>query len=101
MGNRFRYYCSNCDYEVVISGGRDCGFDAFTETCLCEDCHELVDVFTGSRCRETPTDGSGKENDMNRCPQCESEQITAWPASNPCPKCGSEMKKGELVLLWD
>ncbi len=101
MGERFRYYCSFCDYEVVISGGPDCGFDAFTETCLCKDCHELVDVLTGYLCPETPTDGSGEENDMKLCPQCKSEKVIAWPKSHPCPKCGSKMKKGKWVLLWD
>ena len=36
-----------------------------------------------------------------RCRKCNSEDVKVWSSDYVCPKCGGEMKKGNLVKLWD
>lgn len=48
VGMRNLYHCRRCDYEAMVSNGRDRGFMAVTETRTCDNCNEVIDVLIGS-----------------------------------------------------
>lgn len=47
MGETFEFKCPYCGYRAEVSGGEDCDMIAVTETMICENCRELVDVEVG------------------------------------------------------
>ena len=47
MGGLFEFKCPNCGYQAEVSGGEDCGFFARTETMVCKNCLQVVDVLVG------------------------------------------------------
>lgn len=44
MGQRKTFECDSCGYEVLVSGGKDRGFIAYTNTYVCKDCNSLIDL---------------------------------------------------------
>ncbi len=96
MGSLYSFSCEKCDYYAEVSGGEDAGFEAATQTMVCDGCCALVDVLVGKR--------KGPEQDFDpippRCPNCRGDNVTPWE-SRLCPKCGSTMAEGSLTVLWD
>ena len=98
MGEWFEFKCPKCGYRAEVSGGKDCGMVAVTETMICESCRELVDVQIGFA---IPSPDNKWDKEMGRCPECRSDDLTPWRKSRPCPKCSTKMLKGRKVADWD
>jgi PHP family Zn ribbon phosphoesterase len=35
------------------------------------------------------------------CPKCKGMRLKSWAEGEPCPKCGGEIDKGFLSVMWD
>jgi len=44
MGERFTFNCQACGSSAEVSGGGDSGYSFCTQTILCFDCIELMDI---------------------------------------------------------
>lgn len=75
MGRLLRWKCESCGYEAEVSGGRDRGFIAVTETMVCRKCSELVDVLV-SKINEVPNPLYFKETIKSCCPKCKGTNLT-------------------------
>ena len=99
MGAHFLFRCAACDYQADISGGNDIGMACATSTVLCRDCKELHDVVT------TQEPWLAMEPTWNptnlRCPKSDTHTVELWEHPGPCPRCGAEMVRGEITVLWD
>lgn len=49
MGRTFQFFCTQCQYRALISGGADSGLNCEVQTIRCRECRELIDVFTRVR----------------------------------------------------
>ena len=47
MGQLYGFECPSCGYHTEVSGGKDRGFVAFTQTKVCQDCKQVVDILIG------------------------------------------------------
>jgi hypothetical protein len=99
MGSIYQYTCK-CGYEAQVSGGPDIGFSVKTQTKTCTDCQILVDVVVGPSMPDMPLDEE-LEKSVGKCPQCNHTNVTKWPETKPCPKCGETMQQGHVEILWD
>ena len=104
MGSTYVYKCTACKYEAEISGGKDSGFLISTQTKMCPNCRQLVDVVTGTTrdpvmAKELKLNPAKSKSD---CPQCGNFKLLAWKG-RACPKCGGKMKQdGDgPVCMWD
>lgn len=100
MGGTYIFKCSSCGYSAEVSGGKDRGFVIFTETKVCQDCRELMDVVVAN---EQSIDGSKLANvpkSEQKCPKGKSHKLKVWKP-HVCPKCGDKMTRGALICLWD
>ncbi len=98
MGTKSKYRCNKCDYSTKISGEPDMGFLIKTDTVLCENCKEIVDIIT-----EYCIDEEDK-SDIGKCPKCDSDKfIKKWDnEKRPCPKCSGKLEDSrELLEMWD
>ena len=103
MGLRYLGTCEQCSYQGMASGGRDCGFFVWTESVICNNCTELLDVQIGYT-RGADEVGMEKQTwHLRRCSTCRRKRdILTWDESHPCPKCGATMvREEEGGLLWD
>lgn len=98
MGETFEFKCHGCGYRAQISGGIDCGMIVVTETMVCENCRELVDVDIGFA---IPSPDKKWDEEWSRCPKCHSDDLTPWGKDRPCPKCSARMVKLGRVAFWD
>ncbi len=101
MGTAYRFECRACGYGAHVCGGRDSGMDIVLLTSICGDCRALVDVPVGRPWEEGLPPTGSVDPEMGRCPECKGVNHLPWPRSRPCPKCGAQMRKGDLVSLWD
>ena len=101
MGALCDFQCKGCGYQTRVSGGPDHGFTVETNTMVCLDCRELVDVITGIVEGAPEEMVSCRESDIGTCPNCKGRSLAAWHTSTPCPKCGQQMTQGDPVLYWD
>lgn len=125
MGQTYSFRCDNCTYVAEVSGCPDIGSLVATETAICLDCHELVDVV--SEVHEFGCRAGGHEQELRdrvgHCPLCHGSNTKPWgrnreflldPAGfavadpveegadwGPCPKCSAPMRSQGLVALWD
>lgn len=112
MGTQYMFKCNKCGYQVISSGGRDCGFLAVVDTYLCKSCEKIVDVCIGEYGQafskeEVLIKKSKPETDMDfyKCPEYGSDDnLVKWNKNmRPCPKCDGQMVKdiaGEIIM-WD
>ena len=42
-----------------------------------------------------------READRLACPRSKRHAVRPWEHPGPCPKCGSLMDVGDMLLLWD
>ncbi len=100
MGQRFRYFCGQCDYQATVSGGDDIGMGAATTTIHCHDCKDIADVVT----TEEPwlaTDKDWTPTDYH-CERSEDHLVELWVGPGECPKCSNIMEADfNDVILWD
>ena len=100
MGQWYRYFCSQCDYEATVSGGDDVGMAAATTTIHCYNCKEISDVVT----TEEPwlaTDKDWVPTDYH-CDRSATHRVALWVGPGECPKCSCTMEVDPTVdILWD
>lgn len=104
MGSLHLFTCGSCGYEAEVSGGPDSGFFTMTQTTVCQRCKELVDAIVKIDERiDIENEAGCAENGSLRCPNCRTKGLKPWDEVNrPCPRCGSQMKKGDgPTTLWD
>ena len=100
MGAIYEYRCASCGYEAEVSGGDDAGMIVSTTTVLCAGCEELYDVVTYAR-HAIPEENLEPGSVAPVCPKSRRHAIKRWEHPGPCPKCGSTMNMGNMLLLWD
>lgn len=116
MGIRYQYNCKKCGYNIVTSGGADTGFILLTDTFKCNECRIIFDAKVGDR-RQRDKDASwvkglnkkisletliNHHEDIKlpvKCSKCDGSNTKLWDGY--CPKCGAEMTRGRLVMVWD
>jgi hypothetical protein len=54
MGRTYLFECPHCSYGAKVSGGADKGLRFTSQTLLCQDCKQLLDVVTGVKTVVTP-----------------------------------------------
>lgn len=96
MGSLYSFSCEKCGYYAEVSGGEDAGFEAATQTMICDGCRELVDVVVARRADPSKDYAPVPA----RCPKCRGDSVTPWE-SRACPKCGSTMVDGGVTVMWD
>jgi hypothetical protein len=101
MGTWHEFRCEGCNYHTTVSGKRDVGMVAVTNTVICRECSEVVDVLVGAYGKDGPTGDPGMDRDLHRCPNCHGRDTDPWPKKRPCPKCGKRMEDTGDFTLWD
>ena len=99
MGSKHKYICNKCGYSVLASGKQDYGMIVKTDTYICHDCKEVVDVDV-----EYWTDRKPKKSTIGECPICESKKhLVKWDnQTRPCPRCDGTLEKiYEDYMMWD
>jgi Zn finger protein HypA/HybF involved in hydrogenase expression len=95
MGKKFHVECIECDYDTWTSCEMDFGSEAIVAPYICQNCHELVDVWIGrfGKIIEKSQNLSA-QNLLYKCPECHSANVKPWNCKlKPCPRCGSPMEK--------
>ena len=105
MGQHTTYKCTNCSYSTLIAGRRDVTMTAVTDTFICRNCKELVDIVVGEFGQLSPIE-IDKKNPGYTCPNCGSgSHLKKWkPHKRPCPKCGTgkmEIDENGSVVMTD
>lgn len=100
MGTAYRFECPDCGYAADVCGDLSSGMSVALQTHLCNECHAVVDVVIGNPRDKFLNPESGVP-DVGRCPDCGGGNVSPWPRSRPCPKCGARMKKTGREMLWD
>ncbi|GAB4282963.1 MAG: hypothetical protein Kow0068_07740 [Marinilabiliales bacterium] len=99
MGTRRTYQCKKCNYSAHVSGGQDMGLVEKTNTVICYNCNELVDIVTEYYTKVILTDN------INKCPKCGStEYLKEWDNKKRlCPKCNGAMiiSPNTEITIWD
>ena len=112
MGTSYNYKCDKCNYSVQTSGGFDFGMLAVTDTYICTQCKEIVDVSVGVYGEKLSLEESQKKQielqlqmDFYKCPKCGSyKHLILWDTKKkPCPKCKGRLKKDDfgVEVMWD
>ena len=100
MGQWYRYFCGQCDYEATVSGGDDVGMLAATSTIHCYDCEKILDVVT----TEEPwlaMDYDWFPTDFH-CTQSATHRVALWGVPGECPKCSNTMEVDlSFTIDWD
>lgn len=99
MGRTFAFTCADCGYDVDVSGGSDSGMRFSTQTITCTVCKELTDVVTGEGFKRDLF--TAEDDALPVCSRDPSHRIAAWAHPGFCPKCGGDMVRGQLAMLWD
>lgn len=100
MGTSYRYVCTTCDYSAIVSGGPDAGWIVKTQTGICRQCDQLVDVIT--ELREPGVSPLGmSEVTIGGCPNCRANVTEFWNDGDACPRCGGAFGPRLGVMDWD
>ena len=100
MGQWYRYFCGQCDYEATVSGGDDIGMGAATTTIHCYNCKEISDVVTTKE-PWLATDKDWVPTDYH-CNRSEDHQVELWAGPSECPKCSNTMEVDlSFIIDWD
>jgi len=107
MGSRYDWICRSpeCGHVVhSVSGGRDRGFLAWSETRVCATCQEVRDYEVGlasdpSHCEFSEAELAAADQPNPPC-IC-GAATTAW--DHTCPRCGATMEIDATgpTLLYD
>jgi len=112
MGTKYTFKCKRCGYNARVSGGKDFGMKAVTDTFTCGSCKNVVDVCVGEYGNiytreevllQKKEPGTGLN--FFTCPKCGSgADLTEWDKNRkPCPRCNGRMENdiNGLVMEWD
>lgn len=111
MGMLSRFYCSGCDYEARVAGGRGALFAGPTVTVSCASCRELYDVVSWNRedleglergdrwSVAVPTPETTHLTEPT-CPVGADHTLELWEHPGACPRCGATlaMDESDFVL---
>jgi len=104
MGECFKFSCPVCGYAAEVSGGRDSGEGHCTQTILCFDCKELMDVvaavLSGFEKPGMELTGESEENLLLvriKCQRGSNHNWREWNAPDVCPRCGNSMELGHRI----
>ena len=99
MGMHLEHRCAGCGYTTTVSGRRDFGFAAVTETMACADCREVTDVLVEQTALFEKPAGPVAPS----CRRCGADEaaLTLWRSGDPCPRCGRPLPAGRIVAHWD
>lgn len=101
MGQLYGFECPSCGYHTEVSGGKDRGFVAFTQTKVCQDCKQVVDILIGKAAELSAAKEITIPKAKQQCPDCKSNNLKVWKGRT-CPKCGAKMNKGGgAICMWD
>lgn len=101
MGELHTFECPSCGYHAEVSGGKDRGFIAFTQTKVCQNCRQVVDVLTGKATKLSAAQAIIIPKAKQECPACKGHDLKAWKG-RLCPKCGGKMALGlGPICMWD
>lgn len=101
MGQFYSFECPSCGYHAEVSGGKDRGFVAFTQTKVCQDCKQVADILIGKAAELSADKATTIPKAKQQCPACEGHNLKAW-TGRACPKCGAKMNKGiGPICMWD
>ena len=101
MGTHYDFVCHSCGYQAVVSGKKDIGMACATTTISCIECQELYDIVISNEPWLAMEPGFKVSQDLINCPVIRKHDCSIWKYPYPCPKCGSNMQRGPVVLLWD
>lgn len=92
MATYHKYICPDCGYEIWANPQ---GFDALRSGLLinfrCDNCEEIVSISP-----------SEMEDFWIECPECGERVTSTWnPIDGKCPKCNSELKDTEEIMMAD
>jgi hypothetical protein len=99
MGTIFQFSCPNCGYKAEVSGGKDFGFTAATNTILCKNCKKLYDVVTSKESWKACEDDWLPP--AYQCPKSKRHEVELWFHPGACPKCSLTLVREDEILLWD
>jgi len=100
MGTRKRHFCSQCDYEAMVSGGDDVGMLAATSTIHYYDCEKILDVVTAEEPWLAMSD-DWVPTDFH-CTQSETHRVALWVGPAECPQCSTVMEVDlSFTIDWD
>ena len=77
------------------------GMACATTTISCIECQELYDIVISNEPWLAMEPGFKVSQDLINCPVIRKHDCSIWKYPYPCPKCGSNMQRGPVVLLWD
>ena len=108
MGSAADYTCPQCGYHVEhMVSGYDVGMASHVVGVSCDDCRAL----RVARVPGKPSDASARAAAAAvaaghvpagvRCPHSARHHLTVWTAPGPCPRCGTTLRQGKNVVLWD
>ena len=99
MGAVYEFICLKCGYSVECEGGFGGGFVYTSQDVLCHDCREIRMCVTARhefRCDPKPSDMLPLQ-----CPVDSSHRIEKWDHPGPCPRCGTTLQEGTLIMESD
>jgi len=97
MGQKNKWKCTKCKYAVFMSGEKDSGFSAYTQTFQCVACKELMDV------RVSHNEWKTEQWEAHYCKRCNSVLVLWDTDRKKCPNCdrGKLRKCRDVVMNWD
>ena len=105
MGSTSEFVCPQCKFRLENCGGYTVGMIASCQTYYCMDCSWVFDHFTDhfleNQERDPFNSDRGVEGRGVPCPKCKDKNTDYWNPKFPCPKCGTKMRRGRQVMLWD
>jgi hypothetical protein len=110
LGEHFTFRCSQCGYSAEISGGSDAGYSFCTQTILCFECKELMDIVTavvrGEQQAGMEITGEIADSPLlnvrMKCEKDSSHHWREWNSPDVCPRCNNPMSHDpNLITLWD
>lgn len=105
MGLKRTYKCESCNYSSLVAGGRTRGFENITDTFICTDCKELVDIVVDNVETETIVEWmQDVRKEEIKCPVCYGTNLEKWDINTQnCPKCNEKMKidNNGAFMCWD
>jgi predicted RNA-binding Zn-ribbon protein involved in translation (DUF1610 family) len=96
MGELLYWKCNSCNYAVTMSGGKDRGFQAYTQTFQCLTCKELMDIAVDRN------EWDMEQWEPRHCKKCNG-LLKVWDTKTKlCPCCGGKMiDSGTSIIMWD
>lgn len=97
MGAVYEFICRNCGYRIETEGGFGGGALFMSQDVLCHDCREIRPCIKVQH--EFGWDPGPAEVRPLQCPVDPSHRVEKWDHPGPCPRCGTTLRQGRL-LMW-